>query len=550
MESLELPLTFAAGAALLGAGLALGRGCRPATRAMLATLLGLAAVLAARWMLTTPTFVHASLHGPRLLNAAYDAPLSNFRNYGHLGGLAAGLVMRGFGADLTVVAALHQLLSVITLGVMGWVAWRWTGARAAGVCVVAVAALNPVLIRQGASEDGHPLAVLLAWLAIAAMERHARDGRRAALVASAAAAVLMLQTRQIMLAFVPVILVLGLLRTGRGIRQPPAFWIAAAVPLGAGLLRLVVASQQSDQAGHLASVWTRLASIDALSLALARNPIVDLPRFAIHLLPLYLAGAVWLWRDSPAGRGMVGAALWLFVSSLWIYEGQNVAFMFRMPALTVWLFVAGLGAWRSAEWLRRRAPRLPAGALYAAVVAVLCLAPTLQPGWAILRERRPLIREYEYVRSMVAQLPRRFTLVSDVPRGAGVPAYEFPYHLLADAGVQVHGSADEGPRLFLNGVFCRSYSLVELLDAAHGYDLFTGPHRDRIFDAFGRTDSQGFAVPAEERPECRRLLEGATPLGTPLRIPAAPHDPPFVMFGVDAFDIQFYELPSAAAPAP
>ena len=122
---------------------------------------------------------------------------------------------------------------------------------------------------------------------------------------------------------------------------------------------------------------------------------------------------------------------------------------------------------------------------------------------------------------------------------------EFPYHLFEEAGVTVYRSGNHGPRLFLHGVYCRAYSLVELFGAQHGYDLFAmaPEQRRRMFAAFGRTDSQGFAVPAEDRPECRRLLEGATPIGDPVRIAATPHDPPFVMFGVDAFDVQFYELP-------
>jgi hypothetical protein len=393
----------------------------------------------------------------------------------------------------------------------------------------------------------------LAWLAIAATEQYARSGRRAALLAGTASAILMIETRQILLPFVPLLPVLGLLRARFAAARQPSFWIATAVLLGAVLLRLFDSAQESDQVGHMASIWPRLAHPDAIALAVMRNPIVDLPRFAVHLLPLYVIGAVWLIRHSWAGRFLIVAALWLFASSLWLYEGQNVAFMFRLPALTVWLFVAGLGAWRCAELVLQSLPGVPAPrwsiAVYAGTAAALCFAPVLQPGWAILREQRPLTREYEYIRDMVPRLPREFTLVSGVPSGAAVPAYEFPYHLFADAGVVVHRSGNHGPRLFLHGVFCRAYSLVELLGAQHGYDLFILPpdEQRRVFAALGRTDSQGFAVPAEDRQECRRLLAGATPIVEPRRINAMPHDPPFVMFGVDDFAVQFYELPPEAA---
>ncbi len=549
MNTIELVVTFAAFAALIGSSVSLGRASKDPFRVEnAAAAVILLMLFTARWALTTPMFVHANLHGPLLLDAPYDHPTQSFRNYGPFGVLAQGVVMHLIGADLTVVAMMNQLFAVLTVGLMGWVAQRWTGSRAAGLCVIAVAAFNPVLMRQGSSEDGHNLAVLLAWLAIAAMEQYAGSGKRAALVASAAAAALMIETRQILFAFVPVFPLLGLLRARFRVLRQWHFWAATGVMFAVLMLRIAASLQDRVQAWHISSIVERLSSFDAIALAITRHPMLDL-RFATHLLPLYIIGAAWLIRQSWAGRFFVVAAVGLFASSLWLYEGQDVAFMFRMPVLTVGLFIAGLGAWSCAEFLLRRLSgfwplnsrlRIP---VYGAVAGALCFAPALQPGWAILGEVDPLTREYAYIKTMLPVLPHEITLVTGEDwRG---PSYQFPIHLLEDAGIVIHQRGSDAPRIFLHGVYCTAYSMAEVV----GFNSMTEalalpkPTLKRMVAALATTRPEGFSVPAVDRPECRRLLEGATPIGTPLRIPAFPQDPPFVLFGVDTIDLQFYRLP-------
>jgi hypothetical protein len=50
------------------------------------------------------------------------------------------------------------------------------------------------------------------------------------------------------------------------------------------------------------------------------------------------------------------------------------------------------------------------------------------------------------------------------------------------------------------------------------------------------------ASSSEQRPECTRILEGAEPVGSALTIDDAPDESPFVFYGDDPLQIQFYRL--------
>jgi hypothetical protein len=543
MANVDPLITFLAMGALVAALYIEARRRRSLDKSLWIGAACLAGIFVVRWLLTTPIFVHANLHGPLLLNAPYHAPATVFRNYGSFGILVQGLIMRLFGANLTVVAASNQLFAVLTVGLMAHVARRWTGSRLAGACVVAAAALNPVLMRQGSSEDAHNLAVLLAWLALAAGEHFASEGRRASLVVCTAAAVLMIETRQIMFAFIPLFPLWILVRGQKAQRRELA--VASGVMFLALVFRVAISCTDPGQAAHMGSVLSRLASWDALALAVTQHPMIA-PSLAAYLWPLYAVAAVWLVRHSWTSRLLLGSLVALTLSSLWLYEGQNVALMFRMPVLTVAVFCAGLGGWRITAALRSPWPSLTGGVFAAA----LGIAPIFLPGWALLNAISPLTREYQYVRDVIPSLPRRITLVPGIDNlHYPTPAYELPVHLFEDAGIALDQAGSGAPRVFLRGVICRAYSLQEILPGIEiGYNMHSVDPAllERILEAFATTGPSSFDVPSQERPECQRLMRGATPIGEPRMIEPVPQDAPFELYGPEPIVLQLYLLPADA----
>jgi hypothetical protein len=519
-------------------------------------LAGAAAVFVVRWTIAEPTFVHASLHGPRLLEQPYVNPYESFRGYGPVAPLLHGWVLRGFGPDLTHVALLHQLCASLTLIPLAWVAARLANSRWACVGVFVVAALHPVLVRIGASEDGHVLAVVFAWLGIAGLVAYADERRPAQLVLGTAAVILMIYTRQIMLALLPFAFALALARRRELLRERP-FMAAAALCGVLVVLHLVLLGSHPDQAFHLRSLAVRFPTLGIVTAALRHHPLFDVGLYQPMFVPLWLIGMIVVWRDSLFGKCFVACFAAQFVATLWLYEGLNVALMFRMPLLTIGCALAGVGFARVVAGVETRSGVQASRWMALAFGALVLVVPLARPGWRLVTELRPLTHEYRLIQRSAPLLPERAVLVLLAGGGIDRPGYEFPTHVLRGAGVELveHTSADvvaqgklDEPLVFLRGDACYAYSLIELSNIPPPIE-FASIIATIGEDAANQRVPANLVIPAGMRPECELMLRGAEPIGELVRVPARPFDVPFVVYGVDELELGFYRVTPDAVRA-
>ena len=91
-----------------------------------------------RAAITRFSFIHANFHGAGILDAMYAEPLRSVRNYGVFHSLVYGGVLNLFGPSLEAVAWANEVFAATTLLLMALLAVRYTGARYAGVLVVAI----------------------------------------------------------------------------------------------------------------------------------------------------------------------------------------------------------------------------------------------------------------------------------------------------------------------------------------------------------------------------------------------------------------------------
>jgi hypothetical protein len=539
MMHAELVLAIAALAVLLTSGAWVVASYR-GSRTFWAAIGAAALVFVVRWALAEPTFVHASLHGPRLLEHPYNNPYEAFRGYGPLAPLLHGWLLRWLGADLTPIAFFHQLCSSFALVPLAWLAGRLAGSRVAMIGAFVVAALYPVFVRIGASEDAHALAVLMMWIGLASMHDYAQTDRKSRLLLAAAALILMMYTRQIMLAVLPFPFLLAVVQR-RALLRDRWFLAAVAVCVALLALRLAVLAANPDQAFHMRSLAVRFPSGSIVLATLRHHPLFDVGLYQPLFVPLWVIGTVAVWRSSPLGRAFVLFFVAFFFATLWPYEGRNVALMFRMPLLTVACVLAGVGfarcAARTSKWVAAGAGGL-----------ILCV-PLLMPGWRIVTEIRPLTAEYRVIQASTDALPERFILVVNAGGGIDRPGYQFPTHVLRDANIDVveHTPQDvvqrdklDEPLLFFRGVGCYAYSMIELSNVP-ALDFAT------IIRSIGEAAANhrvpdDVVVPREMRPECVVLLEGAELIGELTRVPARPDDVPFELYGVDELEMGFYRL--------
>lgn len=554
MMQAELAFALVALVVLLASGARVLADFRTSRVAWLA-FAAAALVFVVRWSVAEPTFVHASLHGPRLLEHPYDDPYQAFRGYGPLAPLLHGWLLNYVGADLTWVALLHQLCSSFALVPLAWLAGRLAGSRVAMVGAFVIAALHPVLVRIGASEDAHALAVLMAWIGFAGMVAYAETEQRSRLVMATAALILMMYTRQIMVALLPFAFLLALGQRRTLLRER---WFLAAGGLCAALLllRLAALGSNPDQTFHVASLAVRFPNLAIVGATIRHHPLFDVGLYQPAFVPLWTIGAVAVWRASSLGRSFLVLFAVAFVTTFWLYEGRNVALMFRMPLLTIACVLAGVGFERIVRVLVRRLG--PARARTSAAIggSLIALAPLAMPGWTIVAELRPLTREYRHIQANTHALPSPMLLLVSAGGGIERPGYQFPTHLLRGAGIEMatqtphdviaNGKLDE-PLIFFRGTACYAYSLIELSNI---------PQLDfaSIIAVIGESAANHrlpdeLVVPARMRPECVTLLEGATLLGELVRVPARPDDVPFELYGVEELEMGFYRVTPAAVRA-
>ena len=540
----ELVFCLVAAACAAAVGLmVLARSHRPARNAA-AVVVGVLSIALLRGVVTRFSLVHANFHAAEILDDVYSNPTRSTRSYGVFHSLFYGGVMRIFGADLRVVAWTNEIVAAAMLLLMGFVGARYAESRTAFGYVVGLGLMHPVLLRLAGSEEGHNLAVFLSFVALAALEAYRTAPNRAYLVASSVALVLMVATKGIMIASLPCVVAIGLVRSRPEQRRAVLLSVLPLLPM------LIVRLPDWWQEGGVFRVAQRMTS-DVLRIAVWTHPLLD-PRGPFCLVvPLLIAGVVVLLRRSWGTRVIVAALAFLFASSFLLFEGQAVVFTFRLPVLTMAIVVAGIGVASIVDLATVRRPtgfarrwRYPAGAL------LLIGLTVLSPGFDIVRTVSAQTLEYDFIRSLTPLLPRKLTRVR-LPEGVPHPSYAFPNHLVAQAGISssvatfptaMRPAGANSPLIFLAGLECWGYSLLEVMppgDTAAWGNVTYGP----TYGEFPRL--AGLVIPATERVECRELRRGATRLGAARAISTdSQAEAPFVYYAADTVPLEMLILPT------
>jgi hypothetical protein len=498
-----------------------------------ATLALALAVLALRLALFPPSFVHANLHGPTLVDDILGEPAvagGRGRGFGQATFLVLGLVARIVGRTFETVARTNAVCGVASLVLAGLLAARWSGRAVCLPLALAVGALQPALARISCSEDAHGLAGFFGLLALVSADRYGERRDRAALVLAVASTCLMLDSRQTFYPwafFVPTVI---FARGGRAVAKQPEALAAGALIAGAMTLRLLETG--TSEPAQVLILPAALGSVRSLAALLLHHPLLDIRRYALGSLPLEVLGIVtarrWLgWRV----YAVLLAATFLFTLPFG-FPAVGVECSFRTPVL---LLAVVAGAW-GADRLWRAGPYLRAVFLAFAVAA-----PVVLPSWSALREPTPITREYLFVRDVARPaLGAHFEIAELAPRDP-MPSYRLASFEI-DAPRVDAASLARGQVYFLRGLQCRARSGLELMGVTSKVETLSFSQlRDMAVPAFEHARPAG-ASSSEQRPECTRILEGAEPVGPTLTIDDAPDEAPFVFYGDDPVPIQFYRL--------
>lgn len=485
-----------------------------------AVLLALAlATLVVRVVLVAPVLLHANLHGAPLVDEILGFPraASERAEYGQGAFVVLGALSYLTGHSFEGVVLLNQLFAVATLVLLGLVAARLAGRPRAAAVALLLGALNPALMRVAGSEDAHTLATFLGAVALLGLDVAATERDRAALVCGAAAALLMLWTRQTLYPVAVVVVGLPFARASAPVRRARDLRVALGVVAAALLARVAQTSRHPTDAVTL--LFLPIIAKHRFSTMFAGHPLLDL-RAAPALLPLGLAGLALLWRR-PGGRVLAGGLLLsLLVTLPFAFPSAGVELSFRMPTLALWLVPAAVGAERALAAVGRQ----QAGAAVL-LGAALALLPAVLPSFRRARETTAATEEMRALRKLAPSLPADAAIVT-FPSREPAPEFSLPRFAFPPGTVVVppgRRTTPGQPRFLVVGLRCRERTYPELVPETTVEKLLA---RDFRLGA-------GVPTPTELRPDCRAALAGARP-ATPAIPIAAPDDPPFAFFGAGA----------------
>lgn len=499
---------------------------------------------AIRWLVVQPTFIHADMLGSGFVDAylAFPSP-STFRvTYGQFGFFAVGAITRLFGRDTGSVFHAMQAVGLVNVALLGVLAARLARSSWAGVFAVSLAITSPVLMRVAASEDMHNFALVPGLLALVCMDHHATTKKPASLVAAVLALGLMAHSRQTFYLFAPSAFLLALARGGAVFLRRPSFWLAGIAVLAVLVPRaMATASVEGDA---LPKILMVLTSRYIAPLVFANHPLFDVARFGIFPL-VTIAALAWSTVAGAVPRALFVAFVLSFVATYTCgFPSPGVEFAQRLPAFALGLVLA---ACFLARMLELRVPEAFRARVALAGAMVLVVAPFAFRGVSVLRERTTDYREFEAIEARVERLPRSFTLVI-LPSPAILQGYSRYAGMFRRHGKRVrvvrtdeHVAATPGPRLFLEGVECWTYTFRDLMGArAEAPD----PRRSAVrFERtlFGR-ERFPVARPSRMRDECAAVLAGSRPLGPTLRLDAPIDDPPFLFYAASPVPVRFHEV--------
>jgi hypothetical protein len=497
-----------------------------------------------------PTLVHADVVAPELVDCILQSPrvcTSRGASYGQYGFLFLGTLTRAFGDDLSAVFRAMAIIGASNVALLAVLAHRLSGSPYGALLAVAATGTNPVFMRVAGSEDMHNVGLLLALVALVAMDAYVVARRAAPIVAAVLALCLLIHTRQTFYVVVPCAFLLGLARGGRDLLRSPGFWGAGLVVVVVLVTRIVANAASGGLAQQMAAIFAELPLLPTI---LRHHALLDVGRFG--LLPVLTVGAViWACRDGAVARAAALAfALNFVVTYPCGMPSPGVEFAQRLSVVafgTLLVAIAGAGI------LENRVPRASRAVAGLGAAVALTVLPPFLPGWHVLGVRTPIHQEYLAVESAAADLPQAFTLVKAPTAEATVHGHARYAGLFARRGKRVQVvppselAAAPRPWVFLEDIECWTYSFRELTGAVD--DRPTGPMRAYRWDKvlFGR-EASPLRPSVGPRPECQALQREGTPIGARGEIRDPEDDPPFLFYAGGVVPIQFYELRPTAAP--
>ncbi len=543
MTSSTIAFASATAALLLAIAFSLRR---PASRtlthpAMLGAVVLFVVSVVVRAVSVQPTLVHADVVAPELVDCVLESPrvcTTRGGSYGQYGFLFLGALTRPFGNDLNAVFRVMAIVGALNVALLAVLAHRLSGSPYGALLAVAVTGTNPVFMRVAGSEDMHNVGLLLALVALVAMDVFAVARRTAPLVAAVLVLCLLIHTRQTFYVVVPCAFLLGLARGGLDLLKSARFWGAGLVVVAVLATRIAASAEAGGLAQQMLGIFAEPVLLPTI---LRYHALLDVARFG-PLPVLTVAAVIWACCDGWVARATAVAFALNFVATYPCgMPSPGVEFAQR---LSVVAFGALLVAIAGVAVLESRVPQRSRAAAGLCAAAVLTVLPPFFPGWRVLGIRTPIHQEYLAVESAAADLPQAFTLVKLPTAEATVHGYSRYAGLLARLGKDVHvvPSSDlmaaPPPWVFLEDIECWTYAFRELTGATD--DRPVGEVRwDKVL--FGRLPSP-LRPPDGPRPECRPFQREGTPIGPRGAIRDPADDPPFLFYAGGVVPIQFYEL--------
>ncbi len=517
---------------------------RPARRTVALVTLGVVALTWLRVALTAPSFLHANLHGPALLEAiaAFPEEPTHRASYGSASFLILGALSAPFGHRLEAIAVVNQAFSVLaSVFASLWVA-RVLGRPRIALLAMAAAALFVPLCRVGASEDAHNVATCFGAASLLAADVAGTRRSALALTAWVGLTIVMLHARQTLYPWA----ILGAAHLfaaggGRAWSWRPALAGAGVVALTlAG--RLVATLGDASERISVGAIPVLLTEPAVLWDLLASHPVLDGARFALVHLPLLAAGLYAVARAGRRGVSVVAAfALTFAVTLPFGFPGPGVELAFRTPLTVLAVALAGAGA----DALARAAGSARGAAVAALLGLAVATAPLALSGRRLLAWQSADWLEHQAVRRIAPSLPRRLRVVHVSP-AEPAPAYHLPMRALREAGIDAkRAHPDPAPSrdttfVFLVGIQCRGRSMLEDAGLSHPRDVDAAAFA-RLF----RDMRSPPGAPPPLRPECEAAIAAGTPLGDSDTVRDPPDDLPFVRYGGQPIPIQFVRVDPA-----
>lgn len=516
-------------------------------------------VIPGAWLLVPSAFTHANAHGLGLASAilAFPDPARFHDTYGQASAVVLGGVARVLSIDVEGVFVANTLVAFAALMVATCLATRIAG-RTAGFAALVLGATQPALVISARSEEAHVTAVLFGLLALLFADDLRRRGPSLpVLLATGAATVLCVSSRQTMLPWPALVIAVGF------VASPDRAWCRRILALA-----VVSAAASLPRLAHLLVSHHEfpeyLIVADSFGFGVVPSLFSSHPLFDFrHGLLLLLGGVYGVWRSSGRLSKVLfaGAAAYSMLTLPFdIVTAPGARLGYRLPAIMLTLPLAGAGAATLWQSLTSLPARTAAGVTFA--VAIL-IGPIQGIRHEVLHAN-PQWAEYVLAREGARKLPAGATVTLGRPshRSFEPPRFGFPMRAFELVGLRVlppAGRPADTADYVYSGVWCWTYSLPELLGAMtdresnvfrYLYGGTTLRSRSAALRLLARDPvaflaARGVRIPPGPREECSNAVAPDAVFEQWGVVRAPKHELPMVLFSSDVIPVGVWVRPTS-----